>query len=122
VAGGGQFVSWLHARDVVKSVAFLLARDDLAGPLNLAAPAPLPQRDFMAALRNALGVPVGLPATRCMAEAGAFVIGSDAELLLKSRRVVPARLLEAGFTFDFPTWPAAAQDLAAPSRHRAASL
>ena len=113
VAGGRQFVSWLHARDFVRAVAFLLRREDLIGPVNLAAPAPLPQRDFMVAFRRALGVPIGLPATLRMAEVGAFVVGSDAELLLKSRRVVPARLIDAGFAFDFPVWPAAAADLAA---------
>jgi NAD dependent epimerase/dehydratase family enzyme len=83
----------------------------LAGPVNVAAPTPLPQRDFMAALRRAWGMPIGLPATAWMAEIGAFCLRSDTELLLKSRRVVPGRLLEAGFTFDFPTWAAAARDL-----------
>jgi NAD dependent epimerase/dehydratase family enzyme len=58
-------------------------------------------------------MPIGLPATRWMAEAGAFVLGTDAELLLKSRRVVPRRLMEAGFAFDFPEWPTAASDLVA---------
>ncbi|MEU6908607.1 TIGR01777 family oxidoreductase [Streptomyces coeruleorubidus] len=111
VAGGAQYVSWIHEQDFVRAVEFLVARDDIAGPVNLAAPAPLPHRDFMRALRTAWGVPVGLPATRLMAEAGAFVLRSDTELLLKSRRVVPGRLLDAGFTFGHPDWPAAADDL-----------
>jgi uncharacterized protein (TIGR01777 family) len=112
VAGGGQFVSWIHDQDFVRAVAFLLSRDDLAGPVNLAAPGPLPYRDLMRTLRAATGVPFGLPATRWMAEIGAWVIRSDTELLLKSRRVVPTRLLEAGFAFDHPTWPEAARELA----------
>ncbi|GGX28981.1 TIGR01777 family oxidoreductase [Streptomyces lomondensis] len=111
VAGGAQYVSWIHDQDFVRAVEFLVARDDLDGPVNLAAPEPLPHRAFMRALRAAWGVPVGLPATRWMAEAGAFVLRSDTELLLKSRRVVPGRLLEAGFTFDRPAWPEAADDL-----------
>ncbi|MFE6409793.1 epimerase [Streptomyces sp. NPDC057837] len=111
VAGGAQYVSWIHDRDFVRAVEFLVAREDIAGPVNLAAPGPLPQRVFMRHLRAAWGVPVGLPATRWMAEAGAFVLRSDTELLLKSRRVVPGRLLEAGFTFGHPDWPAAAGDL-----------
>jgi NAD dependent epimerase/dehydratase family enzyme len=65
----------------------------------------------MAALRAELGVPVGLPATRWMAEIGAFVLCTDTELILKSRRVTPRRLQDAGFTFDFPTWPAAVRAL-----------
>lgn len=111
VAGGAQYVSWIHERDFVRAVEFLAGREDLTGPVNLAAPSPLPQRAFMRALRQARGVPVGLPATRWMAELGALVLRSDTELLLKSRRVVPGRLLEAGFTFDHPDWPEAAEDL-----------
>jgi NAD dependent epimerase/dehydratase family enzyme len=111
VAGGAQYVSWMHDRDFVRAVEFLADRDDLAGPVNLAAPDPLPQRAFMRALRSAWGVPAGLPATRWMAEAGAFALRSDTELLLKSRRVVPGRLLEAGFAFDHARWPEAADDL-----------
>ncbi|MEU0397289.1 TIGR01777 family oxidoreductase [Streptomyces sp. NPDC006208] len=111
VAGGAQYVSWIHDRDFVRAVEFLADRDDLVGPVNLAAPVPLPQRAFMRALRAAWGVPVGLPATKWMAELGAFALRSDTELLLKSRRVVPGRLLEAGFAFDHAQWPEAADDL-----------
>ncbi|MGW2635808.1 TIGR01777 family oxidoreductase [Streptomyces sp. NPDC001348] len=111
VAGGAQYVSWIHDRDFVRAVDFLVDRDDLTGPVNLAAPVPLPQRAFMHALRKAWGMPVGLPATAWMAEIGAFVLRSDTELLLKSRRVVPGRLRDAGFTFAYPDWPRAAADL-----------
>jgi uncharacterized protein (TIGR01777 family) len=111
VAGGAQYVSWLHEDDFVRAVEFLLTTE-LTGAVNLAAPNPLPQKDFMRDLRAACGVPFGLPATRWMAEIGAWAIRSDTELLLKSRRVVPTRLLEAGFTFTHPTWPEAARDLA----------
>ncbi|MFD4998320.1 TIGR01777 family oxidoreductase [Streptomyces buecherae] len=116
VAGGAQYVSWIHDHDFVRAVQFLVDRDDFSGPVNLAAPAPLPQRAFMRALRTAWGVPVGLPATRWMAELGAFALRSDTELLLKSRRVVPGRLLEAGFTFDHARWPQAADDLVRRAR------
>ena len=115
VAGGAQYVSWLHEEDFVRAVLFLLD-GELSGPVNLATPNPLPQRDFMRVLRAACGMPVGLPATRWMAELGAWAIRSDTELLLKSRRVVPTRLLDAGFTFNHPTWPEAALDLATKPR------
>ena len=92
---------------------------DLKGPINLASPNPLPQREFMAALRAAAGVPIGLPATRWMAEVGAFLLRSDTKLLLKSRRVVPGRLCRAGFTFEFTTWLDAVRDLVARRRARA---
>lgn len=111
IAGGRQFMSWIHDRDFTRALERLIDKDDIEGPVNFAAPNPMPQRDFMAALRAAWGTSIGLPATRWMAEIGAFFLRSDTELTLKSRRVVPARLLAAGFTFDFPDWPDAARDL-----------
>jgi uncharacterized protein len=111
IAGGRQFVSWIHERDFRRAVDFLVERDDIDGPVNLAAPNPIPQRDFMSALRAAWGTRIGLPATKWMAEIGAFFLRTDTELTFKSRRVVPARLLAAGFTFDFPEWPTAVRDL-----------
>ena len=76
------------------------------------------ETDFMAALRSAWGARLGLPATRWMARLGALAMRTDAELVLKSRYVVPARLLEAGFGFDFPAWPDAARELVARRRDR----
>ncbi|GAA2045465.1 TIGR01777 family oxidoreductase [Catenulispora yoronensis] len=120
VAGGRQYVSWIHDRDFVRAVEFLTADEDLEGAVNLAAPGPLPQREFMRTLRRAWGMPLGLPATRGMAAIGALVLRSDTELLLKSRRVVSGRLAEAGFGFDFPGWDGAARDLVARRRSQAA--
>ncbi|MGW6444151.1 TIGR01777 family oxidoreductase [Lentzea sp. NPDC055074] len=111
VAGGRQYISWIHDDDFVRAVA-LLIREPIAGPVNLAAPNPLPQREFMRELRGAWKVPAGLPATSWMAEIGAFALRTDTELLLKSRRVVPGRLGRAGFEFHFPNWREAAQNLA----------
>jgi uncharacterized protein (TIGR01777 family) len=113
IAGGRQWMSWIHDRDFVRAVQLLIDRNDLSGAVNLAAPHPLPQRDFMAALRAACGARIGLPATRWMAEIGAFFLRTDTELTFKSRRVVPGHLLAAGFTFEWPDWPAAARDLVA---------
>ena len=116
VAGGGQYVSWIHEQDFTRAVRFLIERDDLSGAVNLAAPDPLPQREFMRELRSAWRMPLGLPATRWMAEFGAFALRSDTELLLKSRRVVPGRLSDAGFTFGYPRWRAAAGELVSRRR------
>jgi uncharacterized protein (TIGR01777 family) len=112
VGGGAQYVSWIHEHDFGAAIQFLIDRDDLAGPVNLAAPDPRPQRDFMRELRQSRGVRVGLPAAKWMAELGAFAMRSDTELLLKSRRVLPGRLLDAGFEFRYARWPDAARDLA----------
>jgi uncharacterized protein len=108
---GEQFVSWVHEVDFVRAIEFLIARTDLDGCINIASPNPLPNRDFMAALRRAYGVPFGLPATDWMLELGAFLLRTETELILKSRRVVPRRLVEAGFGFQFPDWSSAAADL-----------
>jgi uncharacterized protein (TIGR01777 family) len=116
LAGGHQWMSWIHERDFVRAIDLLLEREELEGPVNLASPAPLTQRDFMAALRAAWGVRVALPATKWMLELGAFFLRTDTELVLKSRRVLPGRLLASGFTFDLPEWPAAARALVEEAR------
>ena len=108
---GKQFVSWIHDQDFARAVVWLIQHQELAGPLNLAAPNPLPNAEFMQTLRQAWGMPVGLPATEWMLELGAWLMRSETELILKSRRVIPSRLVESGFTFQFPTWAEAAQDL-----------
>jgi uncharacterized protein (TIGR01777 family) len=107
---GRQYVSWIHDRDFVRSIYWLMEHD-LAGPVNLAASNPVPNAEFMRALRGAWGVRFGLPASRWMLEVGAFFLRTETELVLKSRRVVPGRLLASGFRFDFPTWTEAAVDL-----------
>ncbi|MCW2548295.1 MAG: NAD-dependent epimerase/dehydratase [Mycobacterium sp.] len=122
VAGGRQFVSWIHAADFAHSVSFLLSRDDITGPVNLASPNPVPQAELMKTLRQAWGQRIGLPATAKMASIGARLLGSDPELLLKSRSVIPGRLTEAGFHFDYPTWPDAARDLVESARSRPEGL
>jgi uncharacterized protein (TIGR01777 family) len=111
MASGKQFVSWIHIDDFCRAIEFLIQRDDLDGCLNLAAPNPLPNTDFMRALRRAAGVRFGLPASRWMLELGALVIRTETELPLKSRYVIPTRLTQAGFRFDFPDWPSAAASL-----------
>ncbi len=110
---GAEFVSWIHEQDFVRTVVWLIEHEELGGPVNLAAPNPLPNSEFMALLRRAWGMPFGLPATEWMLELGAFVLRSETELMLKSRRVIPGRLLASGFGFDFPTWAEAARDLCA---------
>ncbi|MEV0648738.1 DUF1731 domain-containing protein [Phytomonospora sp. NPDC050363] len=111
VAGGAQYVSWIHGDDFSRAVEFLIDREDFTGPVNLAAPDPLPQRELMRGLRAAAKTPIGLPATKWMAELGAVAMRSDTELLLKSRRVIAGRLPEAGFAFAHPRWRLAAADL-----------
>ena len=116
VAGGRQYISWIHERDFVRALYWLIEHGELSGVVNTASPNPLPYRDFMRELRRAAAVPIGLPATRWMLELGTFVLRTESELVLKSRRVVPGRLLDSGFRFEYPEWSAAARDLVA-ARH-----
>lgn len=119
IAGGRQYVSWIHGDDFCAALDFLIAHDEIDGAVNVAAPTPLPHREFMAALRAALGVKVGLPATSWMVKIGALFMNSDPELLLKSRRVVPGRLLQHGFVFRHPRWHDAVLDLVQRRSRRA---
>jgi hypothetical protein len=108
---GRQYVSWIHGADFLAAVDWLIVHDEIEGPVNLASPNPLSNTEFMRALRRAAAVPFGMPATKGMLEIGACLLRTESELILKSRRVVPGRLLDGGFRFQFPDWPAAARDL-----------
>jgi uncharacterized protein (TIGR01777 family) len=109
VGSGRQWVSWIHRIDEVRALRFLLEREDLSGVFNAAAPTPLRQRDFCCALGRALRRPCWLPVPAFVMK---LLFGEKAdETLLAGQRVVPERLLQAGFTFCFPTADEALQDL-----------
>ena len=108
---GRQYVSWVHEVDFVRAIYWLIDHHEVEGPVNVAAPNPLPNAAFMRGLRNAWGVSLGLPATKWMLEIGAVFLRTETELILKSRRVIPGVLGTRGFTFQFPRWPEAAEDL-----------
>ncbi len=108
---GRQFVSWVHERDFIRAIDWLIEKDDFSGPVNICSPHPLPNREFMRDLRRAWGTRIGLPATEWMLSMGAVFLRTETELILKSRRVVPGRLVSAGFIFEFPNWAEAATDL-----------
>jgi hypothetical protein len=111
MASGSQFVSWIHEEDFCRAICWLVDREELSGPVNLVAPGPVPNRELMRAFRRVCGVPFGLPATRWMLELGASLLRTETELVIKSRRVTPARLLASGFEFRFPELEEALRDL-----------
>lgn len=117
---GNQFVSWMHDVDYCRATDLLLARPEIAdetgGIVNMASPNPLPNGEFMRDLRRAWSKSLGLPAARWMLEIGAVFLRTETELILKSRRVIPALLLRHGFEFRFPGWPEAARDLVVRTR------
>ena len=108
---GAQFISWIHFEDFLRATRWLIDHDEIDGPVNVAAPDPVTNEEFMRTLRDASNTRVGLPATRWMLEIGALFTWTETELILKSRRVVPGRLLQDGFVFNYPFWAAAARDL-----------
>jgi uncharacterized protein len=108
---GRQYVSWVDHEDFARAVEWLMEHDELAGAVNIAAPNPLPNAEFMRAIREAWGTRIGLPAMPWMVEVGAFFMRTESELVLKSRRVVSGRLTDSGFEFRHPEWPAAARRL-----------
>jgi len=111
IGAGRQYVSWIHEDDFIRAVYWLIEHDEVTGAVNVAAPNPVPNRDFMRALRQAWGIRFGLPATKWMLELGALFMKTETELVLKSRRVVPGILMKQGFSFRFPSWPEAAGNL-----------
>ena len=113
MGSGKQYVSWVHLEDFLRTLEWIVAHAELSGAINCAAPNPLPNREFMATLRKSANQPIGLPATKWMLEIGAFALGTETELLLKSRRVVPTRLLDTGFIFKYPKALEAFQEILA---------
>ena len=117
MGSGKQYVSWIHDEDFCRAVEWILERPELTGPINMAAPHPVTNAEMMRIFRRVCGIPIGLPAAEWMLEIGAFVLRTETELLLKSRRVVPGKLLASGFQFRFPEMEEALRDL----DHRAGS-
>lgn len=115
---GWQKFSWIHIDDVLGSIRFLSQYDEITGPVNLTAPEASDNRELMATLRRAVGAKVALPAFRWMLEPAMWLLGTEPELVLKSRWVLPERLLQAGYRFRWPTLEPAVRDVARPGPAR----
>ena len=111
MASGRQYVSWIHETDFCRALDWLIDHEEFTGPINLAAPNPVTNAEMMTTVRKLCGAPFGLPAAAWMLEVGAFFLRTETELIIKSRRVAPARLLASGFKFQFPELRAAFEDL-----------
>jgi uncharacterized protein (TIGR01777 family) len=108
---GRQRFSWIHIDDVYRAIRFIDASPKISGPINLTSPNPVDNRELMATVRRVLGVRFGLPLYRWMIELGSFAIRTQSELLLKSRWVVPTKLLASGFEFEHPKLEEALRDI-----------
>ncbi|MBC6415081.1 MAG: TIGR01777 family protein [Bdellovibrionales bacterium] len=111
LAGGKQFISWIHDKDFISAIDYIIKNEDLKGPVNFSTPHPISQKDFMKILRKEWKIPFSLPVTRTMAKIGAFVLKLDTQLILRSSKVIPRKLLNHGFSFQYPHWKEAVQDL-----------
>ena len=98
---GMQYVSWIHEQDVALSIEWLLNQKEIKGIVNCTAPDAIKNNELMKSLRKAYGVPFGLPAPAWLLEIGAKIIGTETELILKSRWVKPSVLLNSGFKFQY---------------------
>jgi uncharacterized protein len=111
IAGGHQYISWIHEDDFCRAVEWIINHNNLSGPVNISSPNPIPQRDMARIILRARRMPFGMHATRSMLEFAAFIHRTEAELILKSRRVVPARLLASGFQFHFSNMEDAVREI-----------
>lgn len=100
---GRQMMSWIHETDFVRATRFIYKHPEIDGVINLSAPNPVPNTVLMQKIRKAFRMPFGLPSPKWVLEMGAVVIGTETELVLKSRWVLPTRLIEEGFAFKYPT-------------------
>jgi uncharacterized protein (TIGR01777 family) len=108
---GKQKVSWIHKLDFARAIVFLIKNEDTNGPYNFCAPNPISNATLMKTFRKILGIPFGLPSPNFILEIGAFFMQTEADLILKSRNVIPKKLLDSGFKFKFDTIEVALKDL-----------
>lgn len=108
---GKQYVSWIHEHDAARCTEWLLQHPELNGIFNCTAPEPIKNKAFMAIIRKAAHIAFGFPTPAWLLGIGAVIIGTETELILKSRWVLPKRLTESGFVFQFPDTESAVTDI-----------
>ena len=107
---GNQFISWIHEKDFARAIEFIFQKE-MTGVVNIVSPKPIRNTLFMKTLRKSLGVPTGIPIGEKLLKFGAKIIGTETELVLKSRNVIPKRLVENNFEFEFKTLEKATDNL-----------
>ena len=119
---GRQMYSWVHIDDVARAIDWFLDHPELEGTFNLSAPAPVTNSFFMSTLRRLTGHRLGLPVPAILLKLGALLIGTETELLLKSRWVLPAKLTETGFRFRYETVESALGEIVGQLKKKRAHL
>lgn len=98
---GDQMFSWLHVEDLFNIVLFLKDQENLSGVFNCSSPYPVTNRELMTQLRESMNIKIGLPSPKWLLEMGARFINTETELILKSRWVIPEKLMQEGFKFEY---------------------
>ena len=111
IAGGQQYISWIHYIDFIRVIEFIMSNEAISGVLNVGSPNPITQKEFMSQFRKACDVSFYFPITKGMSELGAIFMKTDTELVLKSRRMIPKKLLSHNFQFQYPDWPSTLEDI-----------
>jgi len=115
---GNQMYSWVHVQDVCRMIEWSFNNKEIEGVYNCSSPNPLPNEAFMQTLRNVCGHKFGLPAYEWMLKIGAAIIGTETELILKSRWVIPTKALQEGFQFEYPLLGDALRDIVSRTPRR----
>ena len=108
---GSQYISWIHEEDFCRSIDWVIENDSVKGMIICTGPNPVTNREFMRSLRKACGMPFGIPNPAWMLKIGTKIIGTEAELILMGRRVIPKYLLDHGFKFKYPDLGAALKEI-----------
>jgi uncharacterized protein (TIGR01777 family) len=108
---GKQYVSWIHIEDFCRAIEFFITNNNSNGAYNLSTINPITNDTLMKTFRKKMNIPFGIPSPDFILKLGAFVIGTEPELVLKSRRVVPKKILDEGFIFLHPTIDSAIENL-----------
>ncbi len=108
---GKQMVSWIHEKDVAGIIDWILTHPEIEGTFNCTSPIPVKNAEMMKIIRAAYRMPIGLPAPTLLLEAGAILIGTETELILKSRWVLPERILKTGYQYIYPDMKSAIAEI-----------
>lgn len=112
VASGKQWVSWIHIKDFISAINFIVSSESISGQVHVTSPNPIRNKELMLALRKVLKMPWSPPTPALVIRFGArFIFRTDPLLALTGRRAIPAKLKAAGFEFKQPEITAALMDL-----------
>ncbi len=108
LGSGRQWFSWVHMHDLAEAFIFLLSHKDISGPVNCCSPHPVRNKDLGDAIGKVLHRPSFMPTPGFMIR---LILGEFGDVLLKGQRVIPRRLLDAGFQFRYPEIEAALKSI-----------